>query len=160
MTKSGCGKSAYTSRNPHTAEARMADPWTKEQRSRVMSRVKNKNTKPEVQVRSILHRMGYRFRLHRRDLPGAPDIVLPRHRKAIFVHGCFWHSHDCPRGKRPSTRPEFWKPNSTATSSATGRTARRWKRWDGVYLRCGSANLKTLTPWLQSSGFSSRKTRP
>ena len=86
----------------------MADLWTKEQRSRVMSRVKNKNTKPEVQVRSMLHRMGYRFRLHRRDLAGAPDIVLPRHRKAVFVHGCFWHNHDCPRGKRPSTRTEFW----------------------------------------------------
>ncbi len=86
----------------------MADPWTKVQRSRAMSRVKNKNTKPEMQVRSMLHWMGYRFRLHRRDLPGAPDIVLPRHRKAIFIHGCFWHSHDCPRGKSPSTRPEFW----------------------------------------------------
>ena len=86
----------------------MADLWTKEQRSRVMSRVKNKNTKPEVQVRSMLHRMGYRFRLHRRDLAGAPDIVLPRHRKAVFVHGCFWHNHDCPRGKRPRTRTEFW----------------------------------------------------
>ena len=86
----------------------MADSWTEEQRSRVMSRVKNKNTKPEVQVRSMLHGMGYRFRLHRRDLPGAPGVVLPRHRKAIFVHGCFWHSHDCPRGKRPSSRQEFW----------------------------------------------------
>lgn len=86
----------------------MTDPWTKEQRSRAMSRVKNKHTKPEVEVRSMLHRMGYRFRLHRRDLPGAPDIVLPRRRKVIFVHGCFWHSHDCPRGKRPSTRTEFW----------------------------------------------------
>jgi DNA mismatch endonuclease, patch repair protein len=86
----------------------MADSWTKEQRSRAMSRVKNKNTKPEVQVRSMLHRMGYRFRLHGRDLPGAPDIVLPRHRKAIFVHGCFWHNHDCRRGKRPNSRTDFW----------------------------------------------------
>ena len=92
----------------------MADLWTKEQRSRVMSRVKNKNTKPEVQVRSMLHRMGYRFRLHRRDLAGAPDIVLPRHRKAVFVHGCFWHNHDCPRGKRPSTRTEFWNAKLVA----------------------------------------------
>ena len=74
----------------------------------MMARVKNKNTKPEEQVRSLLHRMGYRFRLHRTDLPGSPDIVLPRHRKIVFVHGCFWHSHDCPRGKRPSTRIDFW----------------------------------------------------
>lgn len=92
----------------------MADTWTKGQRSRVMSRVKNKNTTPEVQVRSMLHRMGYRFRLHRRDLPGAPDVVLPRDRKTIFVHGCFWHNHDCPRGKRPSTRTEFWNPKLDA----------------------------------------------
>lgn len=99
---------ACMSPSPPTAEPGMADPLSKEQRSRVMSRVKNKDTKPEVRVRSMLHQMGYRFRLHLRDLPGAPDIVLPRHRKAVFVHGCFWHSHDCPRGKRPSTRTEFW----------------------------------------------------
>lgn len=86
----------------------MADPLTEEERSWVMSQVKNKDTKPEVRVRSMLHRMGYRFRLHRRGLPGAPDIVLPRHEKIIFVHGCFWHSHNCPRGKRPSTRTKFW----------------------------------------------------
>lgn len=75
-----------------------------------MARVKNKNTAPELLVRRILHRLGYRFRLHRRDLPGNPDIVLPRHHTAIFVHGCFWHGHDCPRGKRPATRPDFWNP--------------------------------------------------
>jgi DNA mismatch endonuclease, patch repair protein len=86
----------------------MADRVSKEQRSANMARVKNKNTEPELVVRKILHRLGYRFRIHRRDLPGYPDIVLPRHRKAIFVHGCFWHSHSCPRGKRPSTRAEFW----------------------------------------------------
>ena len=86
----------------------MTDTHTKEQRSRNMARVKNKNTAPELLVRSLLHRMGYRFRLHRRDLPGSPDIVLPRHKKVIFVHGCFWHGHDCPRGRRPSTNREFW----------------------------------------------------
>lgn len=73
-----------------------------------MSLVKNKNTKPELIVRSLLHRLGYRFRLHRRNLPGSPDIVLPKHSKVIFVHGCFWHGHDCPRGKRPVTNQEFW----------------------------------------------------
>lgn len=87
----------------------MADRWTKDTRSRLMSRVKNKNTRPELLVRSLLHRIGYRFRLHRRDLPGSPDIVLPKHRKAIFVHGCFWHGHDCPKGKRPKTNREFWE---------------------------------------------------
>ena len=74
-----------------------------------MSRVTGKNTKPELVVRSLLHSMGYRFRLHRNDLPGKPDITLPKYKKIIFVHGCFWHGHiDCPRAKRPSTNNEFW----------------------------------------------------
>lgn len=87
---------------------RMAEKISREQRSRNMARVKNKNTKPELIVRKMLHRLGYRFRLHRNDLPGSPDIVLPKHRKIIFVHGCFWHGHSCPRGKRPATNQEFW----------------------------------------------------
>lgn len=84
------------------------DRWSGAQRSALMARVKNRHTGPELRVRSLLHRLGYRFRLHRRDLPGSPDIVLPRHRKVIFVHGCFWHGHDCPRGARPITRTDFW----------------------------------------------------
>lgn len=86
----------------------MSDTMTSEQRSRTMARVKSANTKPEMIVRSMLHRMGYRFRLHRKDLPGKPDIVLPRHRKIVLVHGCFWHGHDCPKGRRPKTRVDFW----------------------------------------------------
>lgn len=73
-----------------------------------MSRVKNRDTDPELRVRRLLHQTGFRFRLHRRDLPGSPDIVLPRHRKVIFVHGCFWHGHGCPRGRRPATSVDFW----------------------------------------------------
>jgi len=87
----------------------MTDVFTKSQRSRVMSRIKGRNTKPEIFVRSLIHRMGFRFRLHRRDLPGTPDIVLPRHHKIIFVHGCFWHGHrNCKRATRPTTNVEFW----------------------------------------------------
>ncbi|MDP3479819.1 MAG: very short patch repair endonuclease [Desulfoprunum sp.] len=75
-----------------------------------MSRVSGKNTKPELVVRSLLHNMGYRFRLHRKDLPGKPDITLPKYHKVIFVHGCFWHSHaDCLRSKRPTTNKKFWQ---------------------------------------------------
>lgn len=73
-----------------------------------MSRVTSANTRPEMVLRSALHARGHRFRLHRRTLPGTPDIVLPRHRVAIFVNGCFWHGHDCSLFKHPATRPEFW----------------------------------------------------
>ena len=74
-----------------------------------MGRVKSRNTKPEMLVRSMIHRMGFRFRLHKKDLPGNPDIVLSRHKKIVFVHGCFWHGHEgCPRSKRPATHAEFW----------------------------------------------------
>jgi DNA mismatch endonuclease (patch repair protein) len=87
----------------------MTDVFSNEKRSWIMSRVKGRDTKPELLVRSIVHRMGFRFRLHRHDLPGSPDIVLPRHGKVIFVHGCFWHGHSgCPRSKRPSTNRDFW----------------------------------------------------
>jgi DNA mismatch endonuclease (patch repair protein) len=74
----------------------------------MMAAVRGKNTKPELAVRSALFARGYRYRLHRRDLPGSPDIVLPRYRVAVFVHGCFWHGHDCPRGRRPTSNVEFW----------------------------------------------------
>ena len=81
-----------------------------EQRSRNMSAIKSKNTKPEIKVRKILHSMGYRFRLHLKDLPGSPDIVLPKYKTVIFVHGCFWHRHEnCKYASTPKTRQEFWE---------------------------------------------------
>lgn len=74
-----------------------------------MSRVRGRDTKPELAVRQTAHAMGLRFRLHRRDLPGRPDLVFPRHRLAIFVHGCFWHRHEgCAKASTPKTRPQFW----------------------------------------------------
>ena len=80
------------------------------QRSRNMSAIKSKNTKPEIAVRKLLHSLGYRFRLHRKDLPGSPDIVLPKHKTVIFVHGCFWHRHaNCKYASTPKTRKEFWE---------------------------------------------------
>ena len=81
-----------------------------EQRSRNMFAIKSKNTKPEIAVRKLLHSMGYRFRLHRKDLPGSPDIVLPKYKTVIFVHGCFWHRHEnCKYASNPKTRKEFWE---------------------------------------------------
>jgi len=86
----------------------MADVHSPEARSRNMAAIRSRNTKPEIAVRKIAHALGYRFRLSSR-LPGRPDLVLPRYRKVIFVHGCFWHMHDCRHGRvKPATRPEFW----------------------------------------------------
>ncbi|MEL6915880.1 MAG: DNA mismatch endonuclease Vsr [Pseudomonadota bacterium] len=86
------------------------DTRSPEQRRRIMQAVKSKETGPELVVRRLLHAMGYRFRLHRKDLPGRPDIVLPRHKKVIFVHGCFWHHHGCPKGQLPKSRLDYWAP--------------------------------------------------
>ncbi|MGT2515171.1 very short patch repair endonuclease [Sphingomonas panni] len=81
-----------------------------EQRSRIMRAVQSKDTKPEMLVRRALHRLSYRFRLHRKDLPGSPDIVFPGRRKVIFVHGCFWHGHSCKRGARqPKENADYWR---------------------------------------------------
>src|SRR3990172_3737457 len=86
------------------------DIWSKEKRSYVMSRIRSKDTSPEKKVRSLLHQMGYRFRIHVKSLPGQPDIVLPKYKKVIFVHGCFWHLHkNCRDGTIPKTRHEKWK---------------------------------------------------
>jgi DNA mismatch endonuclease (patch repair protein) len=75
-----------------------------------MSRIRSKNTRPEVVVRSLVHRLGYRFRLHQTDLPGRPDLVLRRHNRVIFVHGCFWHCHNCRYGSvKPAANAEFWE---------------------------------------------------
>jgi DNA mismatch endonuclease (patch repair protein) len=73
-----------------------------------MSRIRSKDTKPELEVRRILHRLGYRFRLHRKDLPGRPDIVLPRHHKIVLVQGCFWHGHDCRLASKPKSNVSYW----------------------------------------------------
>lgn len=87
----------------------MADVVDSATRSRMMSGIRGRNTKPEILIRSLLHRQGFRFRLHARYLPGKPDIVFPRYHAVVFVHGCFWHGHDCPLFKWPNTRPEFWR---------------------------------------------------
>lgn len=87
----------------------MTDVLTREQRSRNMAAIKAKDTRPEMRVRSLLHSLGYRFRLHRKDLPGTPDIVLAKYHTVIFVHGCFWHCHVCKYGSvTPATRAGFW----------------------------------------------------
>lgn len=87
------------------------DKLTPEQRSAVMARIRGRGTEPELIVRRLCHCLGYRFRLHRRDLPGTPDIVFPARRKVVFVHGCWWHRHNCRLGRRaPKSRLEYWLP--------------------------------------------------
>jgi len=131
----------------------MTDTHTTEQRSRNMARVKNKNTAPEILVRSLLHRMGYRFRLHRRDLPGSPDIVLPRYKKVIFVHGCFWHGHNCPRGKRPATNREFWdaKLDRNIERDRIARKSLEELGWQSLIVwQCQTKNEEQLRTQLQN----------
>jgi DNA mismatch endonuclease, patch repair protein len=85
------------------------DTLTPQQRSAAMSAVRGKNTRPELVVRKLLYALGYRYRLHVRDLPGRPDIAFRKRQCLVFVNGCFWHGHDCPRGSRPTSNVEFWQ---------------------------------------------------
>jgi len=95
------------------------------QRSQLMSRIRSTNTKPELVVRKLLHSLGLRFRLHRKDLPGRPDLAFPKYRVALFVHGCFWHQHpDCRLASRPKTRTEYWGPKLASNVARDKRHAR------------------------------------
>ena len=86
------------------------DIFDRKKRSEIMKKVSGKNTNPEITVRKLLHRMGYRFRLHPLNLPGKPDIVLPKYKKIILIHGCFWHGHEgCKRSQLPNTNRDFWR---------------------------------------------------
>ena len=140
----------------------MVDVVSPETRSRMMSGIRGKDTKPEVLARKALHARGFRYRLHVSDLPGRPDIVLPRYKAALFVHGCFWHGHDCRFFKLPRTRPEFWRlklgrnrandERSLALLSDAGwRTGIVWEcalRGKGVSV---DAVADRLAEWLESS---------
>jgi DNA mismatch endonuclease, patch repair protein len=110
----------------------MADRLTRRQRSILMAGVRTKHTEPELKVRSVAHRLGYRFRLHRKDLPGSPDIVFPRLQAVVFVHGCFWHRHaGCRKASIPATRSDFWaeKLGSNVTRDANARKRLRQSGW-------------------------------
>lgn len=104
------------------------DIMSKEKRSWIMSRIRDKNTKPEKRIRSLLHELGYRFRLHRKDLPGRPDIVLPKYQTVIFVHGCFWHQHrGCKYAYKPKSRIEFWQKKFKENRERDGRKTKELK---------------------------------
>lgn len=144
----------------------MADVVNSETRSRMMSGIRGKNTKPEILIRSLLHRRGFRFRLHDKKLPGKPDIVLPRYRAVILIHGCFWHGHDCHLFKWPSSNEYFWKEKITRNKevdrlAVTGLITLGWRVltiWE-----CSLKGKKRITPalladeisaWLLTNGMS------
>jgi len=104
------------------------DVLTKEQRSRCMAAIRDRNTKPEKAIRSLIHNLGYRYRLHVSRLPGKPDLVFKSRKKVIFVHGCFWHRHFCSKGKSmPTTRIKFWKKKLTENKERDKRNRERLK---------------------------------
>lgn len=100
----------------------MSDVLTVEQRRLNMSRIKGRDTKPELLIRRGLHARGFRYRLHERKLPGSPDLVFPRYRVAILIHGCFWHGHDCPMFHLPATRRDFWSAKIAANQARDTKT--------------------------------------
>lgn len=105
------------------------DTLSRAERSVRMSLVRSKDTKPEMVVRQIAHSLGFRFRLHRRDLPGSPDLVFPRLRKVVFVHGCFWHQHSCAAGDRiPKSRVTFWRKKLMGNALRDSRNVRALRR--------------------------------
>lgn len=112
-----------------TSLRQSTDLFPPAQRSWIMSRVRSQNTKPELLVRSLAHRLGYRFRLCRRELPGAPDLVFPSRAKIIFVHGCFWHGHPCKRGARlPQANAAYWREKIARNKRRDQRHRRRLRQ--------------------------------
>ena len=111
----------------------MVDILSQRDRSALMARITGKNTKPELVVRGALHALGYRFRLHVRGLPGSPDLVFPARRKVLFVHGCFWHAHNCQHGmRRPSTNSDFWNEKARSNHERDIRKEQQLREagWD------------------------------
>ena len=121
----------------------MTDTVSRQRRSEIMRAVKGKNTAPEMTVRRLVHGMGYRYGLHRRDLPGSPDLVFRSRNKVVFVHGCFWHAHHCRSGDRvPKTRPQFWSSKIETNRRRDIRTKRELSRLGWSYMVVWECELK------------------
>lgn len=138
----------YLSEDNLLAASNRIDTLSPAERSVRMGRVKGKDTKPELIVRRLVHSLGYRYRLHRRDLPGCPDLCFPSLRKLVFVHGCFWHRHDCKLGNRlPKSRVDFWKPKLEANQQRDRQhqTALRRLGWQNLVVwECELAHKEQL----------------
>ena len=121
----------------------MADNLTAEQRKRKMTAIKSRHTKPEIIVHSIVHRLGFRFRLHDKKLVGKPNIVLPRHKKIILVHGCFWHIHDCKRGNvTPKTNTDYWQNKRLRNVERDKCNLKTYKKEDWKVLTVWECEIK------------------
>jgi len=124
------------------------DSISTSRRSENMSRIKSSDTLPEMQIRRLLHRLGYRYVLHRRDLPGAPDLVFPTRRKIVFVHGCFWHQHKrCIDGRIPKSRVSYWQPKLQRNIERDRRNASKLRRagWSVITVwECEADKARTL----------------
>lgn len=119
---------------------------TAEERSRIMRAVKSRDTSPELIVRRLLHLMGYRFRVHRTDLPGKPDIILPGLQKVLFVHGCFWHGHNCPRGDRvPKENRDYWTAKITRNKERDKRVRSELRKLGWRSLAIWECELKDMS---------------
>jgi DNA mismatch endonuclease (patch repair protein) len=132
----------------------MVDVLTKKQRSFNMSQIRNKDTHPEILVRSIVHRLRYRYALHSKDLPGHPDMVLTRHRKIIFIHGCFWHMHKCRYGRvKPATNVDFWRAKREGNVARDKKNLRKLRK-DGwkvlVVWECWTRDITKLEAHLRA----------
>lgn len=126
------------------------DKLSPERRSANMARIRSQNTSPEVSLRKVIHGLGYRFRLHRNDLPGKPDLVFPSRKKVIFVHGCFWHQHtECREGRVPGSRPEYWGPKLRRNQERDALAQTSLKKQGWRYLVVWECELKDITAVLK-----------
>jgi DNA mismatch endonuclease (patch repair protein) len=143
----------------------LADIVDSATRSRMMSGIRSKNTKPELMIRKALHARGFRYRIHCKDVPGNPDLCLPKYRAVIFVHGCFWHGHDCHLFKWPKTRPEFWAEKISQNSErdykhALQLSAEGWRIctvWECSLKGKGRLDLLSISSKIESWLYSERR---
>ena len=130
----------------------MPDHISPAERSEIMRAVKSKNTSPEKRVRSVAHRLGLRFRLHRKDLPGSPDLLFPKRKVALFVHGCFWHRHEnCPRATTPKTNADYWNEKFRRNVERDGETRRKLEKggWKVLVIwECETKNQESIRAFL------------
>ncbi|MEP4094587.1 DNA mismatch endonuclease Vsr [Reichenbachiella sp.] len=119
------------------------DIYSKKKRSEIMSKISGKETKPEIVVRKYLHSNGFRFRKNDKRLPGKPDILLPKYKTAILVHGCFWHGHECKAGKLPETRKEFWINKISSTKKRDLRNIKQLKELGWIVIVIWQCEVKT-----------------